>query len=200
MASHSSTLAWKIPWKEEPGRLQSMGSLRVRHDQRLYFHFSLPCIGEGNGNPLQCSCLENPRDGEAWWEAIYGVTQSWTRLKWLSSSSSSYPFHTSSPMTGSCAHVPRAVCTQLMGAKVGKKVTILQLLGICALIIDCCFWPQMCTERGVQALLSSSLPPPTSTITTVAIFPLPTKMISSGLKVQRSFLPIFQLCLFPLLS
>ena len=56
--------------------------------ERLHFHFSLSCIGEGNGNPLQCSCLENPRDGEAWWAAVYGVTQSWTRLKWLSSSSS----------------------------------------------------------------------------------------------------------------
>ena len=52
-------------------------------------HFSLSCIGEGNGNPLQCSCLENPRDGGAWWAAIYGVAQSQTRLKRLSSSSSS---------------------------------------------------------------------------------------------------------------
>ena len=51
----------------------------------LHFHFSLSCIGEGNGNPLQCSCLENPRDGGTWWAAVYGVTQSWTRLKWLSS-------------------------------------------------------------------------------------------------------------------
>ena len=57
--------------------------------ERLPFHFSLSCIGEGNGNPLQCSCLENPRDGGAWWAAVYGVAQSWTRLKWLSSSSSS---------------------------------------------------------------------------------------------------------------
>ena len=57
--------------------------------ERLPFHFSLSCIGEGNGNPLQCSCLENPRDGGAWWAAIYGVTQSRTQLKWLSSSSSS---------------------------------------------------------------------------------------------------------------
>ena len=56
--------------------------------ERLPFHFSLSCIGEGNGNPLQCSCLENPRDGGAWWAAIYGVTQSRTRLKQLSSSSS----------------------------------------------------------------------------------------------------------------
>ena len=87
MAPHSSTLAWKIPWMEEPGRLQSMGLLRVRHDWET--SLSLSCIGEGHGNPLQYSCLENPRDGGAWWAAIYGVTQSRTRLKRLSSSSSS---------------------------------------------------------------------------------------------------------------
>ena len=57
--------------------------------ERLCFHFSLPCIGEGNGNPFQCSCLENPRDRGAWWAAVYGVAQSRTRLKQLSSSSSS---------------------------------------------------------------------------------------------------------------
>ena len=137
MAPHSSTLAWKIPWVEEPGRLQSMGSLRVGYDwatslslftfihwrrqwhptlvllpgkshgqrslvgcspwghtesdktEQLHFHFSLSCIGEGNGDPLQRSCLENPRDRGAWWAAIYRVTQSRTGLKWLSSSSSS---------------------------------------------------------------------------------------------------------------
>ena len=83
MAPHS-TLSWKIPWTEEPGRLQSMGSLRVGHDSVTYFHFSLSCIREGNGNPLQCSCLENPRDGGTWWAAIYGVAQSRTRLKQLS--------------------------------------------------------------------------------------------------------------------
>ena len=57
--------------------------------ERLHFHFSLWCIGEGNGNPLQCSCLENPMDGGAWWASVYGVTQNQTRLKRLSSSSSS---------------------------------------------------------------------------------------------------------------
>ena len=57
--------------------------------ERLHFHFSLSCIGEGNGNPLQCSCLENPRDGGAWWSAVYGVTQNWTRLKRLSSKGTS---------------------------------------------------------------------------------------------------------------
>ena len=55
--------------------------------ERLPFHFSLSHIAEGNGNPLQCSCLENPRDGGAWWAAVYGIAQSWTRLKQLSSSS-----------------------------------------------------------------------------------------------------------------
>ena len=147
MAPHSSTPAWKIPWMEESGGLQSMGSLRVRHDpatslwlftfmhwrrkwqstpvflpgesqgrgslvgchlwdrteldtaERLHFHFSLSCIEEGNGNPLHCSCLENPRDGEAWWAAVYGVAQSQPRLNWLSSSSSSH--YKSSPRSGS---------------------------------------------------------------------------------------------------
>ena len=87
MEPHSSTFAWKIPWTEKPGRLQSMGSLESDTTERLHFHFSLSCIGEGNGNPLQCSCLENSRDGGAWWAAVYGVAQSWTRLKRLSSSS-----------------------------------------------------------------------------------------------------------------
>ena len=132
MAPHSSTLAWKLPWTEEPGGLKSMGPLRVGHNwvtslslftfmpwrmkwqptpvflpgesqrwgslvgcclwgstesdttEQLHFHFSLSCTGEGNGNPLQCSCLENPRDGGTWWAAIYGVAQSQTQLKRLS--------------------------------------------------------------------------------------------------------------------
>ena len=66
-----------------------MGSQESDRTERLHFHFSLSCIGEGHGNPLQCSCLENPRDGGAWWAVVYGVTQSRTRLKRLSSSSSS---------------------------------------------------------------------------------------------------------------
>ena len=80
MAPHSSILAWKIPWTEEPGGLQSMGSLSDT-TERLHFHFSLSWIGGGNGNPLQCSSLENPRGGRAWWAAVYGITQSRTRLK-----------------------------------------------------------------------------------------------------------------------
>ena len=80
--SHGRSLVGCSPW----GRWGSDTA------ERLHFHCSLSCIGEGNGNPLQCSCLENPRDGGAWWTAIYGVAQSWTRLKWLSSSSSSMEF------------------------------------------------------------------------------------------------------------
>ena len=87
MAPHSSTFAWKVAWTEEPGRLQSMGSLELDTTERLHFQFSLSCIGEGNGTPLQYFCLENPRDGGAWWAAIYGVAQSRTRLKRVSSSS-----------------------------------------------------------------------------------------------------------------
>ena len=77
MAPHSSTLAWKILWMEDPGRLQSMGSLSVGHDWAT----SLTRIGEGNGNRLQCSCLENPRDRGAWWASISGVAQSQTRWR-----------------------------------------------------------------------------------------------------------------------
>ena len=88
MAPHSSTLAWQIPWMEEPGGLQAMGCTELDTTEWLHFHFSLSCTGEGSGNPLQCSCLENPRDGGAWWAAVYGVAQSRRWLKRLSSSSS----------------------------------------------------------------------------------------------------------------
>ena len=88
MATHSSILAWKIPWTEEPGRLRSMGSWRVGHDWATSLSLFTSCIGEGNGTLLQCSCLENPRDGGAWWAAVYGVAQSRTWLKRLGSSSS----------------------------------------------------------------------------------------------------------------
>ena len=75
--------AW---WAAVHGVTKSWAQLS---DFTFTFHFPLSCIGEGNGNPLQCSCLENPRDGGASWAAIHGVAQSWTRLKQLSSSSSS---------------------------------------------------------------------------------------------------------------
>ena len=78
MATHSSTVIWKILWMEEPGRLQSMGLQRLDMTERLHFHFSLSFIGEGNGNPLHCFGLENPSDGRAWWAAVYGDTESET--------------------------------------------------------------------------------------------------------------------------
>ena len=74
--------------------------------ERLHFHFSLLCTGEGNGNPLQCSCLENPRDGGAWWAAVYGVAQSRTRLKRLSRSSETHG------LWGSLSHIPLKFITQ----------------------------------------------------------------------------------------
>ena len=169
MAIHYRILAWKIPWTEEPCRLQSMGSQRVGQDwatslslftlvhwrrkwqptpvflpgesqgrgslvgcrlclwghtesdttEQLPFHFSLSCTGEGNGNPLQCSCLENPRNGEAWWAAVYvyGVAQSQTWMKRLSSSSSS-------SMVRPEPEARPAPCTGGTGAPVGPGVEV----------------------------------------------------------------------------
>ena len=88
MAPHSSTLTWRIPWTEEPGGLQSMGSLGVRHDWKTSLSLFTSMHWRRKCNPLQYSWLENPRDGGAWWAAIDGVAQSRTRLKRLSSSSS----------------------------------------------------------------------------------------------------------------
>ena len=85
MAPHSSTLASKIHGRRSPR--SPWGRWGLDMTERLHFHFSLSCIGERNGNPLRCSCLENPRDGGAWWAAVYAVAQSQTQLKWLSSSS-----------------------------------------------------------------------------------------------------------------
>ena len=89
MAPYSSTLAWKIPWTEEPGRPQSMGLLRVSHDWATSLSLFTFMHWRRKWQPTPVFLLENPRDGGAWWAAIYGVTQSQTRLKRLSSSSSS---------------------------------------------------------------------------------------------------------------
>ena len=88
MTPHSSTLAWKVPWTKSLVGCSPWGREESDMTEQLPFHFSLSYIGEGNGKPLQCYCLENPRDEGAWWAAVYGFTQSWTRLKQLSSSSS----------------------------------------------------------------------------------------------------------------
>ena len=81
MAPHSSTLAWKIYGRRSLIGYSPWGRKESDMTERLHFHFLLSCIGEGNGNPLQYSCLENPRDRGAWWAAVYGVAQSQTRLK-----------------------------------------------------------------------------------------------------------------------
>ena len=107
---HLILVTWRRQWHPTPvllpGKSHGWRSLvgcspwgRWESDttEWLHFHFSLSCIGEGNGNPLQCSCLENPRDGGAWWAAVYGVAQIRTRLKRLSSSSS--PRHHLKPLT-----------------------------------------------------------------------------------------------------
>ena len=98
MAPHSSTLAWEIPWMGEPGGLQSMGSLRVGHYSATSLSLFTFMHWRRNGNPLQYSCLENPRDRGAWWVSIYGVAQSRTWLMRLSSCSSS------SSSSSSCSH------------------------------------------------------------------------------------------------
>ena len=92
MVPHSSTLAWHILWTEEPGRLQSMGSLRVGHNWVTSLSLFTFVHWRRKWQPTPVSCLENPVDRRAWWAAVYGVAQSRTRLKWLSSSSSSSSF------------------------------------------------------------------------------------------------------------
>ena len=89
--------------------------------ERLHFHFSVSCIGEGNGNPLQCSCLENPGDGGAWWAAICGVAQSRTRLKRPSSSSSSISL---------CMCVCTYICHTFVHSSVNEHFSHFQFLGI----------------------------------------------------------------------
>ena len=114
MAPHSSTLAWKIPWTEEPGGLQSLGSRRVGHEWATSLSLSTFMRWRGNGNPLQCSCLENPRDWGTWWAAVCGVAQSRTWLKWLSSSSrrNSRQISSSALLEGSLPSI-LPICLQL---------------------------------------------------------------------------------------
>ena len=124
------SLVGKIPWKRKwqptpvllPGNSHGWRTLvgcspwghkESDMTERLHFHFSLSYIGEGNGNPLQCSCLENPRDGGAWWAAVCGVTQSRTRLKRLSSSSSVYASMLLSPFISPCPSSPPSLSISL---------------------------------------------------------------------------------------
>ena len=97
--------------------------------ERLHFHFSLSCIGEGNGNPLQCSCLENPRDGGAWWAAVYGVAQSRTRLNRLSSSSSSSDIVPFAKFSGQGTNQVPAAMPRSLPYLLVDSVTLHHLLG-----------------------------------------------------------------------
>ena len=111
---------------------------------RLHFHFSLSCIGEGNGNPLQCSCLENPGDGGAWWAAGYGVEQSWTWLKRLSSSSSSPhgSVYILAPNNQSSLQFPASgsLREDWQGNRLPRRDRVLFLVaGCCVLLILPCF-------------------------------------------------------------
>ena len=120
MAPHSSTLAWKIPWTEEPGRLQSMGSLRVGHDWATSLSLFPFMHWRRKWQPLQCSC---PRDGGAWWAAVSGVAQSRTQLKWLSSSSSSSSIH--------IYYVCIYVCVFILSSYLNENRETLLLLIMC---------------------------------------------------------------------
>ena len=132
MAPHSSTLAWKIPWTEEPGRLQSMGSLGVGHDWATSLSLFTFMHWRRKWQPTPVSCLEKPRDGGAWWAAISGVAQSRTRLKWLSSSSSS-------SLPSLCGLLPPCPCSH------------------CSLFQGCPFFPRL---DVICSSLTSSLTPP----------------------------------------
>ena len=107
MATHSVLLPGKSHgWRSLVG-CSPWGCYKLDMTEWLHFHFSLSCIGEGNGKPLKCSCLENPRDGGAWWAAVYGVTESQTRLRRLSSSSSSNNIYWA-PQNLSASNFPKA--------------------------------------------------------------------------------------------
>ena len=98
MAPHSSTLAWQIQgWRSLVG-CSPWGREESDTTERLHSHFSLSCTGEGNGNPLQCSCLENPRDSRAWWAAVYGVGHDWRNLAAAAAAG-----HRGTPSNLSCA-------------------------------------------------------------------------------------------------
>ena len=106
MAPHSSTLPGKPHGQRSLVGCSPWGHEESDTTEQLHCHFSLSCIGEGNGDPLQCSCLENPRDGGAWWAAVYGVAQSRTRLKRFSSSSSRNGEGNGTPLQYSCLENP----------------------------------------------------------------------------------------------
>ena len=107
--------------------------------EQLHFDFSLLCIGEGNGNPLQCSCLENPSNGGAWWAAVYGVTQSWTRLKRLSSSSSCLCPAWVQPVTSMLTVPPAPVPILATGTSISASILRFTYPGKSSLLLQCTY-------------------------------------------------------------
>ena len=126
--------------------------------ERLHFHFSLSCIGEGNGNPFQYFCLENPRDGGAWWAAVYGVAQSWTRLKWLSSSSSSSSSMRPSSGVGQLKLVQpvsfeaEVFCAHVQNRRIRKCIDVNELITI----INKGYW-NLCTFNNINNYVYNQL-------------------------------------------
>ena len=116
--------------------------------ERLHFHFSLSCIREGNGNPLQCSCLENPRDSGAWWAVVYGVAQSRTRLKWLSSSSSTDMTGLGIPFTQ--LHMQNA----LVERHKNEQASCIEIIGLTAPQL-LPHWTLVCVSTSVTSRLFS---------------------------------------------
>ena len=130
MAPHSVLLPGKSRGQRSLVGRSPWGCEESDTTERLHFHFSFSCTGEGNGNPLQCSCLENPRDGGACWAAVYGVTQSQTRLKRLSSSSSSTRCATLQLTVEDVLLTPKRLKSEALGSAtvVGRREETLPLV------------------------------------------------------------------------
>ena len=133
MATHSSILAWKTPWEEEPGRLQSMRSRRVGQDLSAFtFAFHFHALEKEMATHSKCSCLENPRDGGAWWAALYGVAQSQTRLKRLSRSSSRCLIYSICPLVAGLFH--RALSSRFIHVTAWVCIPLLEQITFCILV------------------------------------------------------------------
>ena len=156
-------LTWRRQWHPTPvfltGKSHGWRSLvgfspwgREESDttERLHFHFSLSCIGEGNGNPLQCSCLENPRDGGAWGAAVYGVAESQTRLKRLSSSSSS-----SRALTQVCLILSVSVSNWVAYCKSQSRNIVIAFDKYCYIASKGSYWYKMPVYQFLNSMLLS---------------------------------------------
>ena len=131
MAPHSSTLVWQIPWREEPGRLQSMGLLGVGHEWVTSLSLFTFMHWRRKWQPTPCSCLENPRDGGAWWSAVYGVTPSWTRLRRLRKKKKSK----SEVQTTNNSHFPGFVSWETPEPNSFSKIWDEVVTGVCVCVL-----------------------------------------------------------------